>query len=257
MLSRAELHITYRCDLGCGSCNRGCFIPDGSKIAPDMTMADVAKFLVEVEAAKKQGLVLNDVVIIGGEPTLHPNLLDIVRQLTAEKLPVTIFSNAWSERANVLLDYIKTEKLCQIYQGTHKSGRVDHARREEDYSIYVSPTDIGIPAVMDRWTSCPCYTGCGFSVDSEGYTPCAIGGMIDSVLALGARTQQLSFLLNPKFVRIAMTMLCKHCGAHCCSRSQMKKEDRDVMFGTVMSPTWIMNFKRLLDDTPDNEGYEE
>ena len=256
MLSRAELHITYRCDLGCGSCNRGCFFPDGSKIAPDMTMLDVCGFLEEAEQAKKLGLKLQDIVVIGGEPTLHPEILDILRLLKDYGCSVILFSNAWSERAKVLVAHIEKEKLCQVYSQTAKSCRVDHAPADYSFSVFISPENVGKSSEPEHWLNCPCYTGCGFSVDSRGYTPCAIGGLIDSVMCAGQeRVKQLSFLLNPKHTRIVMSALCKHCGAHRCSRRDLPGIDRHVCYSTSMSSAWQCGFSNLL-VTP-FAGYEE
>jgi MoaA/NifB/PqqE/SkfB family radical SAM enzyme len=60
-----ELHLTYRCNLACWYCNRGCRLWTGH--TPDLSRE-------RIRAIVKGAGEVEKFVLIGGEPTLHPRL---------------------------------------------------------------------------------------------------------------------------------------------------------------------------------------
>jgi hypothetical protein len=111
----------------------------------------------------------------------------------------------------------------------------------DDY--FVSPADYGIERKK-------CWQHgseiCGISIDSGGYMPCAVGGMIDGILKLGLKTKRLADLFdNEKNAAITKEM-CRNCGA-CYSKMVNGKEleewrgyvtSQPKRWGSHMSPTW-------------------
>lgn len=231
---KAELHITYNCNLSCINCNR--FSQVSLPHTPDMTIGDVKEFF-------RQCRELNfnpDILIIGGEPTVHPNFLEIVklsREFKGNGL-VQVWSNG---RDRAMIDHIRDKYQASCPEETFKAkSRTDFPW--DDY--YISPADYGIERHK-------CWQHgseiCGISVDSGGYMPCAVGGMLDGVLKLGLRTKRLADLFdNEKNAEITKKM-CESCGA-CLSQllngEELEKWRKYVTsqpkrFGSYMSPTWL------------------
>lgn len=238
----AELHLTYACDLSCMNCNRGCFVKP--KYAPDMSLNDLDKFLDQII---KNKLHLDHIGIIGGEPTLHPQCLDFLK-LTKSKMPglrIELLSNGHSKRAKDVINEVKKQKLAEIKFGCYKEKRIDgvdvrwEKRGEIDGcgELFVSPYDLwGTDRTPCHWHSHRNW--CGYSVDSLGYTVCNIGGMIDSILKLNVRTQNLMDIYDPKFVEWQTKQLCRHCGAF---KHELFRHDSN----TELSKTWYKAIKNI------------
>jgi hypothetical protein len=83
---------------------------------------------------------------------------------------------------------------------------------------------------------------CGISVDTVGYSICAMGGAIDGMLELGTRTKDLSKLFDKEFALKQTCDLCDNCGFQYDRRTnQINWELQDnikVVNHTHMSPTW-------------------
>jgi MoaA/NifB/PqqE/SkfB family radical SAM enzyme len=84
-LSFLWLEITGRCQLSCTHC----YAESGPQ-GTDGTMADGDWFRVIDQAAE---LSLRMVQFIGGEPTLHPSFVALVRHALSRSLAVEVFSN--------------------------------------------------------------------------------------------------------------------------------------------------------------------
>lgn len=70
---KAEIHCTYRCSLSCRFCNRNSFLREAHTI--DLSVEDLVEFLNQ---ARDLGY-YPGIVLIGGEPTLHPDFDEICR----------------------------------------------------------------------------------------------------------------------------------------------------------------------------------
>ena len=197
--NRAEWHITYKCDLACPNCNRLCFLPPTT---PDMTLDDAREF---VKQAKDLGW-SPDIIIIGGEPTLHNDLFEFI-EIAKELGSVSIFSNGYSNKAKENLKQIREEGMVWICEESIKSGGSVKFER----GLSISPQDSGI----ENYTPCNQHSfrhPCGISVDSIGYTICPLGGAIDSVLNLKVRTKNLRDLFDVEFAHKQTCSLCGVCG---------------------------------------------
>ncbi len=232
---KAELHITYACNLSCTNCNRASYLKNPH--SPDMTITDVIEFF-------SQCIELNwkpDILIIGGEPTMHPQFEEIVavsRRFVGDNGLVQVWTNG---RDKAMVDKIRHKYMASVPEETFKErSRIDFPW--DDY--FVSPADYGIERQK-------CWQHgseiCGISVDSGGYMPCAVGGMLDGMLKLGLRTKRLADLFDNEKNAALTKEMCKHCGA-CLTQllSGEEKEnwrkfvdDQPKRFGSRMSPTWM------------------
>jgi hypothetical protein len=208
-----------------------------------MTLDDARAFFDQADALSWKP----HIIIIGGEPTLHPEFMEFValaRSRTDRE--IQIFSNAHRPEARELIELARAEHSASLVKETWKpAGSVERAgdKAERDWSddVYLSPADHGLELRI------PCFAHsseiCGISIDHEGYSPCAMGGAIDALLGLGVRTKVLADLFDPQKYAAMTAALCEHCGW----RMEMKLPDmpkeRQLCHGTPMSRTWRKAFE--------------
>lgn len=70
-----EIDITYQCNLKCNNCNRS---SAQAAEARHISVSAIREFVIE---SLEQGRVWRRIRILGGEPTLHPELIDILDEL--------------------------------------------------------------------------------------------------------------------------------------------------------------------------------
>lgn len=221
---KAEMHLTYKCDLDCPGCNRACF--NKHSIPPDMTKQTFVHTLDEIE---RLGF-MKTLVIIGGEPTLHRDCVDFLRIGHDRGFEQHLWSNSYSQLAKDKVATVREEGLARVIEGTHKlNGAMPGFNNP---SIFCSPADLGVTRSPCKWGDGT--YGCGYSVDEQGCTPCPIGGMIAHYTA-----RQLLVSLRDLEPIEMHPELCKHCGAF------TKPNDRETtnVNGTSMTKTWMEIFK--------------
>lgn len=231
---KAELHLLYDCNLQCVNCNRASMLRQPH--TPPMTIDDVKDFFRQCNELSWKPSIL----IIGGEPTLHKDIVEIcglARDFAGDGLV-----QMWTNGRDMDVVYkLRGELAISIPEETFKAkSRTDFPW--DDY--YVSPADYG----MVREKCWQHGSGiCGISVDSQGYMPCAVGGMLDGMLKMGLRTKVLADLFgNEKNAEITKKM-CEHCGA--CQSQLLLGEElvnwrkyvemQPKRFGARMSPKWM------------------
>lgn len=234
----AEWNITYRCDLSCTSCCRFCYLPPTTD---DMTIEDGQQFIDEANALNWKP----EIWIIGGEPTLHPKMLEFVELASTFGTRVRLMSNQYRPEAKRLVAEADKIIKCSRPLCAKVNGSVDHFRR--DYCI--APRDFGVTMRP------PCHihpafrNGCGISVDHEGYCICSNGGAIDGIHELGLRTKRLADLFDPDIAAKQTEVLC---GQYCGCEWKPPLDPTPVLrecHCVPASPTWQKAFTRLKDKT--------
>lgn len=89
---KALLKVTDRCDLGCAHC----FV-SATAAGSDMPLDRVRASLSRLAQAR-----VSNVTLTGGEPFIHPHLLDIARTLVRADIEVTICTNAVEVEAEAI-----------------------------------------------------------------------------------------------------------------------------------------------------------
>ncbi|MGA2035869.1 MAG: radical SAM protein [Thermoguttaceae bacterium] len=244
---KAEWHLTHRCDLACPNCNRACFLPPQT---PDMSVDDGREFCRQAADLDYRPRIM----LIGGEPTLHPDFLEFVKLASAfaGSDRVEIWSNGFSAQAKELLALVQDHGLAIVQWGTVKRGNASHPVRD----IFIAPADFGETREPCGTHACFADPDCGISVDSGGYTVCCMGGAIDGILGLSVRTRRLADLWDPEFAARQTRALCDHCGQHLGIPPQ-KRAACQRIHGTLMSPAWARESRRAIEQESKRTGEQE
>jgi hypothetical protein len=234
--NRAEWHITYTCNLKCTHCNRLSFLPTQT---PDMSLNNAEEFCNQSNNLKWKP----KIVIVGGEPTLHPQFFEFLKiaiNFTGDSNEIEVWSNGYSAKSKKILEKVKDQQLAVVADGTIKNnGSIIQPAND----LYLAPIDFGMNYRLPCW--CHAKELCGISVDSIGYTLCASGGAIDSFLKKGLRTKNLLNLFNEDWAKQHTDDLCKLCG-HALGISKEKENNSKIICGSRMSKTWIDAIQPLI-----------
>lgn len=71
-----ELDILRICNWACPSCNRFCDIKNSEANSTIMTLDDIKQIVSQLKTVD-----IGKLAVIGGEPTLHPNVVEILQYL--------------------------------------------------------------------------------------------------------------------------------------------------------------------------------
>ena len=153
-----EMEITLRCNAYCPSCSR--HSPYGLyDEASDVTIEQVDRFCAEVKGHGH----IEYIWVMGGEPTLHPELGEILYKLQGLNVTVVLVSNGILP----MPVYQQGEKLQYGVDLRPPCKGQDHR------CMLVAPYDTG-----QELKECPVPKDCGVSWGAYGWYPCGAGGAI-------------------------------------------------------------------------------
>jgi len=217
ILNKVQMEITTDCQMGCLNCDRSCGQAPSNE---NISLTQVEKFIAESLDNKH---VWNRIDVIGGEPTLHPNLQNIL---------------------DILFRYKKRYKRCVIRLSTHGVGeetmeiieslplwvKIRNSNKTTTKNLFSaynkSPTDSGVvdPVFCDvPWR-------CGLGLTRYGYFPCGAGAALARVFGYDIGIKDLKDVTYES-ISEQLKILCKHCG-HCYS------ESRELTKTTIITPSW-------------------
>jgi len=231
MLCHIEIEILTACNLKCYNCDRS------SRQAPTgevLTVAQVERF---VEESTELDWCWRRIALLGGEPTLHPDLFAILDRLNRyrAKFPEVVFriiSNGYGEQVSLTLE--RLPRWVSI-QNTHKNSVV-----QSHFDAYnIAPQDLKEYRNADFSVGCTIPFASGMALTRHGYYPCGAGASIDRVFGLGRAVSSLRQVtiegLTGEFSR-----LCRYCGHfHGLSASS-----------ELMSKSWAEAYSRWREKQP-------
>lgn len=259
-IPKLELHLEARCNLSCSACSRASFL--AKHPMERLTLADVTEVFRQVDELRPRWT--PRVIIIGGEPTLHPQFLEICKmsvEWSRCHRPdnfVQVFSNGTTERTRALLERARLEHNCSIPKDEWKTESITGENAGSikwRMDTYVSPTDAGL-TFEDHGV---CYQAssqiCGVGVYHEGYTLCPPAGPLSALLGLPeglVMTKRIADLFDPVWAERATRIACEACGYAMDQRGKTEAiregfaryvaEQPLGQAGTPMSPTWVRAF---------------
>lgn len=227
-----EIDITYQCNLKCINCNRSC-TQAPSQI--EMPVADIEAFIIQ---SIEQEIEWERIRILGGEPTLHSRIFDIIDLLIGYQkeynpsVRLVLGTNFFGDQVHRVL-----EKLPDpiIIKSTLKSSRVNLFK-----PFNVAPVDTFFNHFSDYTCGCRIIAECGLGLTPSGYYMCAVAGGIDRIFGYNLGRKKIpdeSDLMADQMS--AFCGLCGHFGFQWPTRR------------TKLSKTWRLAYGRLK-----NEGSE-
>jgi hypothetical protein len=192
IIRRVQLEITLRCNHCCANCNRlvGICTPPNS----DMEISQIEKFIDQtITRFYKLMIPLECLHIIGGEPLIHPNFLEIYHMIRdCLKIPgylqrIEIYSNGRLPIPPEIKDITIISSPENKFHGP----------------FYLSPTDLGL-----RTFNCGASNNCGIAVNAFGYFPCGAGCSIIRLLDI---PNQVFYDFPDKLNVWNYNLICPHC----------------------------------------------
>lgn len=228
-LDNIEIDITFKCNLKCYNCDRSCTqAPDDSR----MTVEQIKKFIGESVNNNKHW---SRIRILGGEPTIHPDIDDIINILLDYKEKYSLSSrielttNNYGPEVNRKL--LKMPRKIYV-NDTHKTGRF----QKKFVAFNLAPCDYNIYSFSDYTNACWITKDCGIGLNRYGYYHCGVGGSIDRVFGFDIGLKKMP--QNTSEFRKQKIKLCKLCGHFLC-RKYIHPEQRVPIEGEPKSKTWI------------------
>jgi hypothetical protein len=224
----AVIDITYECDLGCFNCNRSC---SQHPTSDHMSAGQVRQFL---EESKERRIRWKQLVLAGGEPTCHPDFLEIVdlvvryRDEFSPETQVGVVTNGYSERARALLSQLPADVRVR---NSAKTSRV----QPSFHTFQVAPVDVPGYRRADFFNGCWETRECGMGVTPYGYYPCPVAGAIDRIFGLDLGRKVLPE--EQDHMKAELRTFCALCGRFmlgACVPSE----------GPVTSRTWTEAYER-------------
>jgi len=223
-----EIDITYACNLRCFNCNRSC---EQAPTTEHMTCAQIERFVAETIA---RGIRWERIRLLGGEPTLHPDLWDIIgilrryRDGFSPSTRLEIATNGYGETVARVLARMPSDV---IVIDTGKTGRVQPTFR----TFNVAPQDLATNRFADYRNGCWIIEKCGTGLGPSGYYPCAVAAGIDRIVGHDAGRPHLPD--DEDGMEDLLARFCRLCG-------HFNQTRNEPVFGPVQSGTWRELYER-------------
>ena len=234
---RIEIDITYDCNLKCFNCDRSC------KQLPSkecMSLTQIEKFIEESMRCKRRW---ERIRILGGEPTLHPQLFKILELLIMYKKTFSpasrliLVSNGYGSEVNCVLSQIPQEVEIE---NTRKTTVI-----QKFFSFNLAPRDFKEYTPANYIQGCYVTQFCGMGLTRYGYYPCGVGGGIDRVLGFNIGRKTLPHCNDPFTEQLGA--LCPYCG-------HFKKHNKTVSV-EMISLSWEEAYERTRREKPELSLY--
>ena len=238
-LKKIEIDITYLCNLKCTGCDRSCTQAPETLHMPVQT---IREFLSQTEKMRHYW---ESVHILGGEPTLHPNFIEIITLLDdwfqkhSPSTKLKVISNGYSRKTRELLSRIPQR---WYYENSFKDGSPDISYFEP---FNIAPIDLPEWKNEDFSKGCWISQYCGIGLTPEGYFPCAVAGGIERIMNLGEGAKSLPS--NDNVLKDMYASYCQFCGHYLQDRYLTRKERESGCYKpSEISKSWKKAYKEWL-----------
>ncbi len=184
-----ELYITTVCNLACNNCAQ---FSQYRQTWYTFGLDEIRKFIDE---NKGKSMTVN---ILGGEPTIHPDIDEIVK-LLSEHFTVGLATNGLTNYVPPVLIFIedtsKSKGLQPMFSTTMEAPIDMEQYKNDDFSL-------------------GCYQAgvCGAGYNQRGYYACPIAGAIDRVMKLGYESKSIEEAYERQDE--VFDALCRYCGTY-------------------------------------------
>ena len=197
-----EIDITYKCNLKCINCNRSCAqVPSNI----EMPVSRIDRF---IDQSIAYPIKWERIRILGGEPTLHSRIFDIVDRLRYYRskynpsVRLVLGTNFFGDPVHRVLG--EMPKDIEI-KSTLKSSRVNLFK-----PFNSAPVDTSFNRYSDYACGCRIIEECGLGLTPSGYYMCAVAGGIDRIFQYHLGRNELP--RQPDELSGQMRAFCRLCG---------------------------------------------
>jgi hypothetical protein len=221
----AEIDITYKCNLKCINCNRSC------AQAPSDTELSVAEIEAFIGQSIDKAIDWKRIRILGGEPTLHSRIFDIIDLLINYKqqhnpsVRLVLGTNFFGDRVHRVLERIPDTIHLK---STLKSSRVNFFK-----PFNVAPVDTRFNRFSDFSCGCRIIEECGLGLSPSGYYMCAVAGGIDRIFRFNLGREKI-----PEESDVMSDQMAVFCGL--CGHFGFQWPTRRIK----QSKTWRLAYRR-------------
>jgi hypothetical protein len=231
---RIEIDVTWACNLNCYNCNRSC---EQAPTAERMTLEQIGRFVADSVA---RGIRWERIRLLGGEPTLHPELPAILdalrayRDLHSHDTRLEIATNGHGPRVRAVLARLAPDVV--VIDTAKRSPVQPHFK-----SFNVAPQDLRAYRHADYRNGCWIIETCGFGLGPYGFYPCAIAAGIDRVAGFDAGRKTLPS--DEDDMADLLDRFCRLCG-------HFKQERERTIDGPQSSRSWEALYRAYREGRP-------
>ncbi len=231
-----EIDITYRCNLNCCNCNRSV---RQAPEAIDISLLQIEAFVFESIERK---IMWKRIRVLGGEPTLHPQFIQIIDTLekytsSNKECEIQVVTNGYGEKVNSMLDQLPKHIWVE---NSNKKGSW-----QPDFAPFnMAPCDNPLFKNSDYANGCAIMEECGMGLTPMGYYPCAVAGGIDRIAGIKLGYSHIPDCKDD--MSAILKEMCQYCGRFS-DGHYIPKNIRNQVVGEPISPSWQVlydNWKR-------------
>jgi hypothetical protein len=230
------IYMTTACNLSCFNCQTSA----GQAPAHDnMTVGQMEEIVNE---AIDLEYYWDQIILSGGEPTLHPQFIEILDVLKQYKdfnpeCEIVVETNGAGSKVQQILQNLP--RWIVVHNSNKKEG--NHSYSFNTYNI--APIDTLAYRFSDFSNGCRGISDCyGLCASMYGYYPCSPCMNIARVYGFDLGIKELS-LVTEKNLRKQMKILCKYCG-------WFREPQDEIVLAETMSRSWQRAFAEYKKQKP-------
>ena len=222
-----EIDITYACNLHCLNCNRSV------RQAPETLHLGLERVRELVDTCIARGKRWRRIRILGGEPTLHPQFMEIIRELLRYRLwwPETVIEVVTNGHGTEVANQLQRLPAEVHVENSSKQGAVQPAFAP----FNLAPVDDPAYARADFSNGCAIMQDCGMGLTPLGFYPCAVAGGIDRIS--GDQLGRNAMPDDSDDMGATLARLCRLCGRFH-DGHYIPKNMRPPLLEEKMTSTW-------------------
>lgn len=220
-----EIELTYTCGMRCHNCNRMTQLLPGQPYEM-ISMERIERLISE---SLRLGYPWEHWWLVGGEPTTHPELLEICEMISRyrdlrgpDRFAVGLATNGHGDHTQRVLARLRQAYPHMKILNSAKSGPINH----NFVAVCLAPIDKTPPT---RYIGCEVSWRCGIALNYKGFYPCAVAAAIDRIFDIGKYITQMKDITTESMAEL-WQVYCALCGYH--------GEVRYCGDRTLVSPTW-------------------
>ena len=229
------IDIISKCNLKCFNCQASC------RQAPSDECISIEQVNRFIDDAIQLNYKWESLDLYGGEPTLHPQLGEILKIIIKYKnfnpdCRMQILSNGTGFHVKQVLSELP-EWVQRPLWNEDKGFNFERAKhREKFYSYNIAPIDLKqYKFYKDFSKGCQVIKYChGLALSRYGFYPCTPGASVDRIFGFDIGIKKLSDVTE-KTLRKQMQILCRYCGFFHEPHRMVRKEE--------ISITWEKAYK--------------